>query len=191
MRSMSSPHDVLLVGAGPAGSGLAYFLAQQGRDVLLVDKSDFPRDKTCGDGLTPRALGVLRSMHALEAVTAAGHRVNGIHIYAHRGQRITSPIPPSRGLPTYLLVVPRYRLDEVLRRHAVTAGAEFRPHVEATGVLREGGQITGVQANTPAGPQTLRARQVVLATGASVGLLERAGLLSAPPHFGRAARTYY
>jgi flavin-dependent dehydrogenase len=63
--------------------------------------------------------------------------------------------------------------------------------VEATGLLREGGHVTGVHVQTPAGPQTLRARQVVLAVGASVGLLERAGLLSAPPHFGRAARAYY
>ncbi|MEP7358211.1 MAG: FAD-dependent oxidoreductase, partial [Anaerolineales bacterium] len=48
--------EVIIVGAGPAGSALAYFLARAGRDVLLIDKADFPRDKTCGDGLTPRAL---------------------------------------------------------------------------------------------------------------------------------------
>ena len=184
-------HDTLIVGAGPAGSGLAYFLAQQGRQVLLVDKAGFPRDKTCGDGLTPRALGVLRHMGALDKVAAAGHRLNGIHFYALRGQKVTSLIPPWKDLPQYLLVVPRFRLDDVLRRHAVEAGVEFRPHVEATGVLREGGVITGVHAQTPAGPQTLRARQTVLAVGASVGLLERAGLLPITPHFGRAARAYY
>lgn len=188
---MSAIHDVLIVGAGPAGSGLAYFLAQQGRDVLLIDKAEFPRDKTCGDGLTPRALGVLQHMGALEAVAAAGHRLNGIHFYALHGQRLTSPIPRWKDLPTHLLVVPRYRLDDVLRRHAEAAGAEFRPRVEATRVISEGGQMVGVEANTPAGPQTLRARQTVLAVGASVGLLERASLLRATPHFGRAARAYY
>jgi geranylgeranyl reductase family protein len=188
---VSETHDVLIVGAGPAGSGLAYFLAQQGRDVLLIDKADFPRDKTCGDGLTPRALGVLRTMRVLDQVTAVGHRVNGIHIYALDGQRIASPIPAWRDLPQHVLVVPRYRLDDVLRRHAVAAGAEFRPHTEATGLLREGEQVIGVEVRTPAGPQTLRARQTVLATGASMGLLERTGLLPVQPHFGRAARGYY
>jgi geranylgeranyl reductase family protein len=188
---MSAVQDVVIVGAGPAGSGLAYFLAQLGREVLLIDKAQFPRDKTCGDGLTPRALGVLRTMHALDAVTAAGHRLNGIHIYVLGGQRLTSPIPRWKDLPTHMLVVPRYRLDDVLRRHALAAGAEFRPQVEATGVLREGDTIAGVQVMTPSGPQTLRARHTVLATGASVGLLERAALLAEPPNFGRAARAYY
>ncbi len=183
--------DVLIVGAGPAGSGLAYFLAKQGRDVLLIDKSDFPRDKTCGDGLTPRALGVLRTMGVLDEVAAAGQRINGVHIYALGGRRIEAPIPPWHDLPAYALVVPRYRLDDLLRRQAVTAGAEFRPHVEATDVLREGNLITGVQAKTPGGPRTFRACQTVLATGAAVGLLERAQLLPVAPRFGRAARAYY
>ncbi len=188
---MSSRRDVLIVGSGPAGSGLAYFLAQQGRDVLLIDKSDFPRDKTCGDGLTPRALGVLRTMGALDAVAAAGQRINGVHIYALGGRRIEAPIPPWHDLPGYALVAPRYHLDDLLRRQAIAAGAEFRPHFEATDVLREGDTITGVRAKTPDGPRTLRARQTVLATGASVGLLERAQLMPAPPRFGRAARAYY
>lgn len=186
-----SKHDVVIVGAGPAGSGLAYFLAQQGREVLLIDKAEFPRDKTCGDGLTPRALGVLRTMGVLPQVEAAGHRLNGIHFYARHGQKVASPIPAWKDLPRYLLVVPRLKLDDVLRQHAVAAGVEFRPHVEATGVLREGDAITGVSVQSPTGPQILHARQTVLAVGASVGLLERAGLLPVTPHFGRAARAYF
>ena len=66
---MSAPHyDVAVIGAGPAGSAAAYFLARGGLRVALLDKFDFPRDKTCGDGLTPRTLEVLNSMGVLPQV---------------------------------------------------------------------------------------------------------------------------
>jgi menaquinone-9 beta-reductase len=179
------------VGAGPAGSAMAYFLARAGREVLLIDKADFPRDKTCGDGLTPRALGVLRRMGLLDQVAAAGCRINGLHFYAPDGTRVVSPIPAWGDLPAFLVVLPRLRLDHLILKHAIAAGAQYRPQVEAVDVLRSGEQITGVSVRTPAGPQELRARYVVLATGASIGLLERAHLLAQPPQFGRAARGYY
>ena len=184
-------HEVIIVGAGPAGSALAYFLASEGRDVLLIDKADFPRDKTCGDGLTPRALGVLRTMGALEAVAAAGRRINGLHFYAPDGTRVVSSIPRWGDLPAFLVVLPRYQLDHLLLQHAQRAGAHFKPRVEAVDVLRDGVRVTGVAVRTAAGPAELRARCVVAATGAAVGLLERAQLLSSPPQFGRAARGYY
>lgn len=188
---MPDTPDVLIVGAGPAGSTLAYFLAQQGQHVLLVDKAGFPRDKTCGDGLTPRALSVLQHMGLLEAVTRAGHRLNAIHLYAPDGSLVEAPIEPSNGRLPYVTVLPRLAFDDLLRRHAVAAGAEFVARFTATDVLREGGRVAGVRAETPGGPVELRARQTVLATGATVGLLERAGLLDRPALFGRAARGYY
>ncbi len=67
---MTLDADVIVVGAGPAGSSTAYFLAQAGHHVLLLDRADFPRDKTCGDGLSPRALRVLGLMGAREEVEA-------------------------------------------------------------------------------------------------------------------------
>jgi menaquinone-9 beta-reductase len=184
-------HEILIVGAGPAGSALAYFLARAGRDVLLIDKSEFPRDKTCGDGLTPRALGVLRHMGLLEKVTAAGCHIKGIHLFTPDGQRVSAPIPPKGDLPPYLVVMPRYQLDDILRAHAVAAGAVFQARVEALALARENGQVVGVQAKTPGGPALLRARHTVIATGAAAGLLEKAGLLAAQPQYGRAARGYY
>ena len=188
---MTETRDVLIVGAGPAGSALGYHLARQGLDVLLVDKAEFPRDKTCGDGLTPRALGALRTMGLLEQVAAVGCRINGIHLYAPNGLRVASPIPPWGDLPDYLLVVQRYLFDDLVRRHAVAAGVEFRPRVEAVEVLRSGDQVIGARARTPGGLVDLEARCTVLATGATAGLLERAGLLAGPPLYGRAARGYY
>src|SRR5438309_11392768 len=62
-------HDAVIVGAGPGGSATAHFLSRRGLDVLLLDRAEFPRDKTCGDGLTPRALRVLDQMGILSDVT--------------------------------------------------------------------------------------------------------------------------
>ncbi len=188
---MEPQHEVLIVGAGPAGSALASFLAKAGRQVLLIDKAEFPRDKTCGDGLTPRALSVLRHMGLLEQVTAAGCHVRGIHLFTPDGQRVSAPIPERAGLPPYVVVMPRYKLDDLLRAHAVAAGAVFRARVEALEILREAGQVVGVTAKTPDGPVTLRARQTVIATGAAAGLLDKAQMLAAEPQYGRAARGYY
>jgi len=188
---MSDEHEVLIVGAGPAGSTLAYFLARAGRDVLLIDKADFPRDKTCGDGLTPRALAVLRHMGLLDQIEAAGCRIGALRFYAPNGRLLYSPIPACDDLPTFLVVLPRMRLDHLLLQHAQAAGAHYRAQVEATNVVRAGERIVGVEVQTPGGPETLRARYVVLATGAGVGLLERAKLLARPPQYGRAVRGYY
>lgn len=188
---MTPIHDVVIVGAGPAGSSLAHFLARQGRDVLLIDKSPFPRDKTCGDGLTPRALAVLRTLGLLDLVAAAGWRINGIHLFTPDGLPVSAPIPSRGALPRFIVVLPRYQLDDLLRRQALAAGAAYRDRVEALDVLRDGDRIVGVQARSAAGPLELRARYTVLATGASVALLERANLLAGPPLFGRAARAYY
>ena len=84
---LSGQHEVVIVGAGPAGAALAYFLARAGRDVVLLDKAAYPRDKTCGDGLTPRALSVLRQMDLLEPITSAGYRINQLHFYAPNGRQ--------------------------------------------------------------------------------------------------------
>src|SRR3990172_493189 len=188
---MSSLCDVLIVGAGPAGSALAYFLAAQGLDVLLLDKSEFPRDKTCGDGLSPRAMYVLRQMGLIDQLLKTGWRINHLVLFAPNGRSLRAPIPPYDGLPDFALVLPRLQLDELIRARAVEAGVEFRPRFNVTSLLRENDQFVGVRADTPNGPAELRARLTVLATGASVGLLERAQLLAAPPAFGRAARAYY
>ncbi|MBL8055122.1 MAG: NAD(P)/FAD-dependent oxidoreductase [Anaerolineales bacterium] len=186
---MSTPaaSDVVIVGAGPAGSALAYFLAAAGRSVRLLDKAAFPRDKTCGDGLSPRALRVLERLGALDEVLAAGFRIRRLKLFAPDGGWFEAPIPAHQGLADYAVVLPRFQLDDLIRRRAVAAGAEFQ-RVTVSDVLRDSaGQVTGVRA----GPAEFRAPVTVLATGAATALLERAGLAPAQPALGRAARTYF
>ena len=62
-RPPADEADVIVVGAGPAGATTAFYLAQSGLDVLLLEKARFPREKVCGDGLTPREPGLLEQQH--------------------------------------------------------------------------------------------------------------------------------
>src|SRR5215831_16866542 len=75
--SATAPYDALIVGAGPSGSAAAYWLATRGRRVLVVEKKRFPREKTCGDGLTPRAVRQLYDI-GLEERLAGCQRFDGL-----------------------------------------------------------------------------------------------------------------
>ena len=128
-------YDVVVIGAGPGGSATAYYLARRGLHVLLLDKAPFPRDKTCGDGLTPRALAVLDDMGLLEKLAQVGCRINGVEFYAPNGRSVGAPIATQDPRYAYMLVVPRVKLDDILREHALAAGTEFEDHVHVTNVI--------------------------------------------------------
>ncbi len=187
---MSETSDVVVVGAGPGGSAAAYYLARCGLDVLLLDKSEFPRDKVCGDGLTPRAVGVLDDMGVLDSLLAVGHRIGGVEIFAPDGYPTAAPLPPWNGLPASMLVVPRVALDDAIRKRALGSGARFAGQVSVHGVeaIGNGVVVTGERGRLPV---TFRARIAILATGASVSLLVRLGLLPQAPPMMLAARAYF
>lgn len=182
---MTLDADVIVVGAGPAGSSTAYFLAQAGHHVLLLDRADFPRDKTCGDGLSPRALRVLGLMGAREEVEAEGMRIDTLRLFSPDGESVSAPIVRQDNVPTQAQVLPRVKLDDIIRRAAIRGGAEFRRGA-VTDLRHEAGEFSGVSLDGGA----LQARAVVVATGASNGLLERAGF-SRQGDLGRAARAYF
>jgi geranylgeranyl reductase family protein len=184
---MAETHDVVIVGAGPAGSATAYFLAQQGLDVLLLDKAEFPRDKTCGDGVSPRALAVLDKMGLLPELAARSLSSNIVRLFSPDGRQVEADFPEHPGLPSYALVIPRYELDDAIRRRAVSAGAKFRGGVNVQDARREGA-TTQVIAQ---GGRRYRAKLAILATGASVGLLQTTGVLKRMPPTMVAARAYY
>lgn len=183
-------YDAAVIGAGPGGSAAAHYLALQGRDVLLLDKADFPRDKTCGDGLTPRALHVLADMDILAEAGQAGFRVDGISLFAKRGASMHAQIPSHPEYPDYLLVVPRYRLDDIVRRRALASGARFESPVRVQAV-QTGTDGVQIHAELYGAPVEYRARVVVLATGANMGMLRDMGLLRYQPRPIVAIRAYY
>ncbi|HVQ76833.1 MAG TPA: NAD(P)/FAD-dependent oxidoreductase [Candidatus Binatia bacterium] len=185
-----SRRDVVVVGAGPGGAAAAHYLACRGADVLLVDRAHFPRDKACGDGLTPRAVAVLADMGLLPTLQAAGRQIEEVEIVAPGGGATRSAIPSGGGAPGHALVVPRLLLDETLRARAVASGAAWRGGLEVLGVAPDGDGVV-VAGRDRDGAVSFGARIAVIATGASTGLLRRIGLLERPPAMLTAARTYF
>src|SRR5215207_7902369 len=133
--------DALVVGAGPAGASAAYWLAQHGHSVLMVDKKRFPREKTCGDGLTPRAVRQLDDM-GLAGRLEDFHRYEGLRSMAH-GITLELAWPEHPDFPSHGFVVRRRDLDEMVAEAAVKAGATLWPASEALEPLVEGGLVTG------------------------------------------------
>lgn len=177
-------HDVLVIGAGPGGSAAAFYLARAGLDVLQIERCRFPRDKTCGDALTPAATSILADMGVLEQVRAAGTAVTGCSIFAPN--RSSTRVSVRGGIA---LGVRRLLLDEILVRAAADAGASFESSVEAAAIEQDGGLVR-VRAFRDSSVLDLRARVAVLATGAAVRLPLAAGLLTGRPRFMVAGRTY-
>ena len=133
--------DVLVVGAGPAGSAAAAWASRAGLDVVLADAATFPRDKTCGDGLTPRAVHELRRLGLGEWL--AEHPVNqGLRAHGF-GQVLHLPWPGG-SLPETGSAVPRTELDDRIRRVAVDDGAVMVEDARAVDVHREGGRVRAV-----------------------------------------------
>jgi len=185
---MSDEHyDVAVIGAGPAGSAAAYFLARGGLRVALLDKFDFPRDKTCGDGLTPRALNMLHSMGVLSQVEQHAFQCSALTL--RNSDELTYRIELSilKDLPQNILVLPRFRLDDILLRHAIEAGAHFLPHAKVENILHRDGQVRlWIE-----GGKSFDSALAVIATGANTGLLRKTGLLKHTPPANLAARAYF
>ena len=123
-------HDVLVVGGGPAGSSCAYWLAEAGWDVALVEKKVFPREKTCGDGLTPRSVRQIADM-GIEGALAGAHRFSGLRTHAY-GRVLDLPWPEHPSFPSYGYVITRHDLDAIVNERAVKAGATVWQGTEAT-----------------------------------------------------------
>src|SRR5579875_1274119 len=140
--------DVVVVGAGPAGSSAAYWLATAGLDVLLLEKTAFPREKVCGDGLTPRGTRALVEM-GIDVSEEAGWLHNrGLRVIGG-GQRLHLDWPDLTSFPSYGLVRPRADLDALIADRAVKAGARLYENTTVTDpVLDRTGRVTGVRART-------------------------------------------
>lgn len=182
--------DVIVVGAGPGGAATAYHLAQGGLDVALLEKSSFPREKVCGDGLTPRAVKSLVAM-GIDTTAAAGWiRNRGLRIYGG-GLKLELPWPELATYPDYGLVRPRLDLDEVLARAAVEAGARLHENTTVTCPLRDQrtGRVVGVTARDG---RRFRAPLTIAADGASGRLALAMGIAKRDDRpMGVAVRRYF
>jgi geranylgeranyl reductase family protein len=160
-------YDVLVVGAGPSGAAAAYWLAERGHRVLVVEKKRFPREKTCGDGLTPRAVRQLHDMGLAERLSEY-QRFDGLRSIGH-GVTLELAWPPHPDFPSYGYVVRRRDLDDMVASRAARAGATIWSAAEALAPVVEHGVVAGatVRRHDTGSVESVGARYVVVADGAN------------------------
>jgi geranylgeranyl reductase family protein len=158
-------YDVIVVGAGPGGSTAANLLACQGASVLLLDKSDFPRDKVCGDGLTPQAIYWLDRLGCVDEVLAATRGcIKDCDLYINGIHRLTAPFPVGPVYPDFAVLLDRRRFDHILLQNAIAKGARFEPATSVRGLETDADCIR-VQAMRAGKPVEHRGRLVIGADG--------------------------
>ncbi|HEX2700961.1 MAG TPA: geranylgeranyl reductase family protein [Acidimicrobiales bacterium] len=165
---MVAHHEVLVVGGGPAGAACAYWLAEAGHDVLVVEKKRYPREKTCGDGLTPRSVKQLYDMGLADEL-AGHHRFDGLRSMAF-GRTLELRWPDHPDFPSHGYVVTRKDLDHLVAQRAEKAGATVWQECEAVRPRLDGERVTGalVRRTADGGTTTeVEASYVVVADGAN------------------------
>jgi flavin-dependent dehydrogenase len=181
--------DVIVVGGGPAGSATALRLARAGARVTLLERSCYPRHKSCAEYMSP---GVVRELHRLGIGSvverAAGARLDGFRVVA-RGRCFEGRFAgaPAGDAPRYGLGIPRAVLDEILARVAADAGAELREGVRVTGLLWDGDRVAGVRTLAGGAMAALHAPLVVGADGLRSVVARRLDALEQRPRMSRIA----
>ncbi|MBK6421934.1 MAG: FAD-dependent oxidoreductase [Gemmatimonadales bacterium] len=186
----SSPLDVLIVGAGPAGAATAWHLARAGLAVQLVDRARFPRDKPCSEYLSPEAVRQLDRLGVLARVEREGAPILGTTVVGPRGATLTgrfagAAVPPWRDTG---LAIARRVLDHALVEAAAGAGARLQEGLAVEALLHEAGGVAGAVLRDAAGRRAaVRARLVIGADGLRSVVARRLGG-SAPAGLGGLAR---
>src|SRR5574337_567032 len=186
---------IIIVGAGPAGSVLAGLLARRGVETLLLDKATFPREKVCGDYLSPGTVGLLDQLNLLDLVCSAGaRRLWGMTIISPDGTTLTAEFPAiteTNGSSPFALSIPRAILDSLLLKWARGLGAKCVEGFRVTDLVWENGHICGVTGIGPAGPEMYRGQVVVGADGRDSVVARRLNLHQPHPRLRRMALVAY
>lgn len=162
---MSTEVDVAIVGGGPSGAAAAHLLASRGHSVIVCEKKAFPREKTCGDGLTPRAVKMLDAM-GLGAELRTWERVKGLRVHA-AGRTLALEWPELDDFADFGLVKPRRELDQIVLDNAEAAGAKVLYETQVVEPLWGDGMVQGVVAKRDGEIETIRSKWVVCAEGSA------------------------
>ncbi len=185
-------YEVLVVGGGPAGAAAGYWLSRLGHDVVVVEKKTFPRDKTCGDGLTPRAVHQLGEMGLADELSQF-HKYNGLRLTA-MGKALELEWPSHPLYPQHGYVVRRRELDMMVAKNAESQGATLLQGYEALSPIVERGFVRGAVVQ-PLGSDTpieIRATYVIVADGANSRFGRALGTFRTKEWpYGTAIRTYW
>lgn len=168
--------QVIVIGAGPGGSSAAFYLAKKGLDVLLVDKETWPREKVCGDNwqnsVTPllKEMGILEEVEAnkqseLQMITMVGPDEESVNFKVENAE----------------LLIPRRIGDDIIRRAALRAGADFLEGYEAMELIISRGQVKGVKGYYNNKPMDIEADLVVIANGSHSILARQIGIFNNDP----------
>ncbi|MDQ3987227.1 MAG: geranylgeranyl reductase family protein [Actinomycetota bacterium] len=162
---MSTEFDVAIVGGGPSGAAAAHYLAMRGHSVVVCEKKTFPREKTCGDGLTPRAVKVLEEM-GLSKELNTWERVRGLRVRA-AGRTLELEFPRLRDWCDYGLVKPRKDLDQIVLENAEAAGAKVLFGTQVVEPTFDRGVCTGVVAKRDGQQERIESKWTICAEGAA------------------------
>ena len=159
--------DVIVVGAGPAGSAAAYYFASAGYDVILVDKQKFPRDKICGDFVSPVAQNELSNLGITNLPDFKNsNAISNASVYLDGNKLISRTVPKAQGLPRFGRVIPRKILDKLILDSAIKEGAIFLEGLKAVSIQtkRKGIELT-VEGSS--GKRVLKSRLLIGADGSN------------------------
>jgi menaquinone-9 beta-reductase len=183
--------DVIVVGAGPGGSAAAAFLARAGVKVRVLDRSGFPRDKVCGDGLTPQAVYWLDRLGCADEVMSVTNAcIRDCDLFINGHHLLTGGFPKGTAYPDFAILLDRRRFDHILLENAMRRGAQFDSGRVVRSLEREPDAVR-VVCDTPNGPQTYTAPIVIGADGVSSSVSRAIGNSLKAGVMALSLRAYY